>query len=100
MNCAVSEAETWRNPGPWQSFQLPHLESTMSDGPHEGWAVEHCQSETAPSASDADRRAKFYTRREHIKAMTEILDSLSVVGDPVPEEECVVHLLASLPGFL
>ena len=29
--------------------------------------------------------------------MTEILESLSVVGDPVQEEAHVVHLLASLP---
>ena len=117
-------------------------------------------TETAPSASDADRRAKFATRRdralativlsvkpsllyligdpedpiavwrklanqferktwankldlrrrlhslrlkdgdsvqEHIKAMTEIFEALSVVADPVPEEDRVVHLLASLP---
>ena len=26
-----------------RSFEWFHLESTMSDGPHEGWAVEHCQ---------------------------------------------------------
>ena len=29
--------------------------------------------------------------------MTEVFDALSVVGDPVPEEDRVVHLLASLP---
>ena len=33
----------------------------------------------------------------HIKAMTEMFDALAVVGDPVPEEDRVVHLLASLP---
>ena len=117
-------------------------------------------TETAPSASDTDRRAKFVTRRDralatvvlsvepsllyligdpedpmtvwqklenqfekktwankldlrrrlhslllkdgdsvqdHIKAMIEIFDSLSVVGDPIYEEDRVVHLLASLP---
>ena len=117
-------------------------------------------TETAPSTSDADRHAKFVTRRdralativlsvepsllyligdpedpivvwqklanqfekktwanklnlrrrlhslrlkdgdpvqEHVKAMTEIFDSLSVVGDPVSDEDRVVHLLASLP---
>ena len=116
--------------------------------------------ETAPPASDADRRAKFATRRdralaiivlsvepsllyligdpedpitvwkklgnqfekktwanklelrrrlyslrlkdgdpvqEHVKNMTEVFDSLSVVGDPISEEDRVVHLLASLP---
>ena len=35
--------------------------------------------------------------QEHIKAMAEVFDALSVVGDPVPEEDRVVHLLASLP---
>ena len=29
--------------------------------------------------------------------MTEMFDALAVVGDPVSEEDCVVHLLASLP---
>ena len=29
--------------------------------------------------------------------MTKIFDSLSVIGDPVSEEDRVVHLLASLP---
>ena len=33
----------------------------------------------------------------HIKAMTEILDELSVVDEPVKEEDRVVYLLASLP---
>ena len=35
--------------------------------------------------------------QEHIKAMTEIFYSLSVVGDAVSEEDRVVYLLASLP---
>ena len=35
--------------------------------------------------------------QEHIKAMTEIFDGLSVIGDPISEEDRVVHLLASLP---
>ena len=35
--------------------------------------------------------------QEHIKAMTVIFEGLSVVGDPVTEEDRVVHLLASLP---
>ena len=33
----------------------------------------------------------------HIKAMTEVFDALAFVGDPVSEEDRVVHLLASLP---
>ena len=35
--------------------------------------------------------------QEHIKAMTEIFEGLSVIGDPISDENCVVHLLASLP---
>ncbi len=33
----------------------------------------------------------------HIKAMTEIFDSLSVAGETISEEDRVVYLLASLP---
>ena len=35
--------------------------------------------------------------QEHVKAMTEIFEGLSVIGDPISEEDCAVHLLASLP---
>ena len=35
--------------------------------------------------------------QEHIKAMTETFDGLSVIGDPISDEDRVVHLLASLP---
>ena len=34
---------------------------------------------------------------QHIKALTEIFDELSVIGDIVSEEDKVVYLLASLP---
>ena len=34
---------------------------------------------------------------EHIKTMTKIFEELAVIGDPVSEEDRVVHLLASLP---
>ncbi len=33
----------------------------------------------------------------HVKAMTEVFDALSVIDDPVSEEDQVVHLFASLP---
>ena len=33
----------------------------------------------------------------HVKVMTELFEGLSVIGDPVGEEDRVVHLLASLP---
>ena len=35
--------------------------------------------------------------QDHVKAMTEVLDELSVVDEPVKEEDRVVYLLASLP---
>jgi hypothetical protein len=35
--------------------------------------------------------------QEHIKTMTEIFQELSVIGDPIEEEDRVVHILASLP---
>ena len=35
--------------------------------------------------------------QEHLKAMTEVLDELSVIDEPVKEEDRVVYLLASLP---
>ena len=50
-------------------------------------------------------RRKLYSLRlkegdsfhSHIKVITDIFDSLSVLGDPVSEEDRVVYLLASLP---
>lgn len=50
-------------------------------------------------------RRKLYSLRlkdgdsvqEHVKARTEIFNGLSVIGDPVTDEDRVVHLLASLP---
>ena len=35
--------------------------------------------------------------QQHIKEMTEVFEELRIVGDPIKEEDCVVHLLASLP---
>ena len=35
--------------------------------------------------------------QKHVKALMEIFDELSIIGDPLDEENQVVHLLASLP---
>ena len=35
--------------------------------------------------------------QKHVKALTEIFDELSIIGDPLDEEDQVVHVLASLP---
>ena len=56
-------------------------------------------------ANKLDLRRKLYTLQlkdgesiqKHIKEMTEIFESLAVIGDPVAEEDRVVQLLASLP---
>ena len=50
-------------------------------------------------------RRKLYSLRlkerqsvqQHIKEMTEVFEEPSIVGDPIKEEDRVVHLLASLP---
>ena len=50
-------------------------------------------------------RRKLYSLRlkesqsvqQHIKEMTEVFEELSIVGDPIKEENRVVHFLASLP---
>ena len=56
-------------------------------------------------ANKLELRRNFFSLRlkngesvqEHTKAMTEIFDGLSVIGDSISEEDRVVHLLASLP---
>ena len=35
--------------------------------------------------------------QKHVKMLTEIFDELSIIDDPLDEENQVVHLLASLP---
>ena len=35
--------------------------------------------------------------QKHVKMLIEIFDELSIIGDPLDEENQVVHLLASLP---
>ena len=35
--------------------------------------------------------------QQHVKVMTEVFETLSVIGDSITEEDHVVHLLASLP---
>lgn len=56
-------------------------------------------------ANKLELRRKLYSLRlqdgesvqQHVKEMTELFDALAVIGDPVSEEDRVVHLLASLP---
>ena len=73
--------------------------------PVEGWKKLLDTFQRKTWANKLELRRKLYTLRlkdgesiqQHIKAMTEIFDSLAVIGDPVDEEDRVVHLLASLP---
>ena len=56
-------------------------------------------------ANKLELRRKLYSLRlkegesvqSHVKVMIEIFEALAVIGDPVSEEDRVVHLLASLP---
>jgi len=56
-------------------------------------------------ANKLELRRKLYSLRlkegitiqKHIKEVTEIFNELSVIGDPVSDEDRVVYLLASLP---
>ena len=56
-------------------------------------------------ANKLSSRRKLYSLKlgdkdfiqEHVKALTEIFDELSIIGDPISEEDRVVYLLASLP---
>ena len=56
-------------------------------------------------ANKLELRRKLYSLRlkdgesvqKHVKDMTEIFNGLSVIGDPVSDEDRVVYLLASLP---
>ena len=69
------------------------MEKAQGSFPEETWA------------NRLELRRKLYSLRlkegapvqEHIKKMTEIFDELSVIDDPITEEDRVVHLLASLP---
>ena len=42
------------------------------------------------------RLAEGSSVQEHVKFLTEVCDELSVIGEPVKEEDRVVYLLASL----
>ena len=70
--------------------------------PQDPIAVWQNQFEKKTWANKLDLQCRLHSLRlkdsdlvqEHIKTMTEIFDVLSVVGDPISEQDCV---LASLP---
>ena len=69
------------------------------------WKILSDQFQKKTWANKLELRRKLYSLRlkagesvqKHIKVMTEIFEALAVIGDPVTEEDRVVHLLASLP---
>ena len=75
------------------------------ENPTEVWLKLESHFQKKTRANKLQRRRKLFSLRlkegdsvqEHIKAMTEIFDGLSVTGDPISDEDRVVHLLASLP---
>ena len=75
------------------------------DDPAKVWKKLSDQFQKKTWANKLALRRKLYALRlreggavqEHIKEMTELFDELSVVGDPLSDEDRVVHLLASLP---
>ena len=75
------------------------------EDPSEVWQKLESQFQKRTWAHKLQLQRKLFSLRlkegesvqEHIKAMTEIFDGLSVIGDPFSDEDRVVHLLASLP---
>jgi len=74
------------------------------EDPSDVWQKLESQFQKRTRANKLQLRHKLSLRlkegdsvQEHIKAMTEIFDGMSVIGDPISDEDCVVHLLASLP---
>ena len=69
------------------------------------WTLLKNQLQKKSWAKRLHLRKKLYALRlkeggsvqEHIKVITEIFNSLSMMGDTITEVDCVVHLLASLP---
>ena len=73
--------------------------------PQTVWEKLRNQFQKKTWANKLSLRRRLYSLRlkdgdsvqDHIKALTEIFNELSIVDDPVTEEDRVVHLLASLP---
>ena len=85
----------------------PSLRYLIGDpeDPSEVWQKLESPFQKRTWANKLQLRRKLFSLRlkegdsvqEHIKAMTEIFDGLSLVGDPISDKDRVVHLLASLP---
>ena len=75
------------------------------EDPVVAWKKLENQYQKKTWANKLELRRKLFSLRlkegelvqQHVKVMTEVFETLSVIGDPITEEDCVVHLLASLP---
>ena len=75
------------------------------EDPSDVWQKLESQFQKRTWANKLQMRHKLFSLRlkeddsvqEHIKAVTETFDGLSVIGDPISDEDCVVHLLATFP---
>ena len=84
---------------------LLYLLGPDPDDPAEVWKKLSDQFQKKSWANKLALRRKLYTLQlkdgqsiqKHIKSMTELFDELAIVGDPLDDENKVVHLLASLP---
>ena len=73
--------------------------------PNEVWTTLENQFQKKTWANKLALRRKLHSTKmkegesvqEHIKAMTELFNELSVVGDAIKDEDKVIYLLASLP---
>ena len=83
---------------------LLYLLGPDPDDPAEVWKKLSNQFQKKSWANKLALRRKLYALQlkegqsiqKHIKSMTEIFDELAIVGDPLDDENKVVHLLASL----
>ena len=75
------------------------------EDPSDVWQKLESQFQKRTWANKLQMRHKLFSLRlkegdsvqEHFKAVTETFDGLSVIGDPISDEDCVVHLLATFP---
>ena len=84
---------------------LLYLLGPDPDDPAEVWKKLSNQFQKKSWANKLALRRRLYALKleegqsiqKHIKSMTELFDELAIVGDPLDDENKVVHLLASLP---
>ena len=84
---------------------LLYLLGNEPEDPSDVWKKLQEQFQKKSWANKLNLRRKLYSLKLkesesiqlHVKAMMEIFQELAIIGDPMEEEDRVVHLLASLP---